>query len=43
MLLCPLSVKEALDHPLGRQAMIVETQALEQNGMWESVPLPYEK
>jgi len=36
----PKTVKEALDHPGWRQAMISEMQALEHNKTWELVPLP---
>ena len=36
----PKNVKEALDHPGWRQAMIAEMQALEHNHTWEFMPLP---
>jgi len=36
----PKNVQEALDHPGWQQAMIVEMQALENNGTWELVSLP---
>ena len=36
----PKNVKEALDHPGWRQAMIVEMQALDHSNTWELVPLP---
>jgi len=39
----PKIVKEALDHPGWRQAMISEMQALEHNKTWELVPLPFGK
>jgi len=35
----PKNVKEALDHPGWRQAMIAEIQALEHNHTWELMPL----
>ncbi|XP_052723914.1 uncharacterized protein LOC128193817 [Vigna angularis] len=34
------NVKEALDHPGWRQAMIAEMQALDHSNTWELVPLP---
>lgn len=36
----PKNIREALDHPGRRQAMIDEMQALEHSGTWELVPLP---
>ncbi|XP_052731716.1 uncharacterized protein LOC128196094 [Vigna angularis] len=39
----PKNVKEALDHPGWRQAMIAEMQALDHSNTWELVPLPQAK